>query len=140
MDPLIQEIEAFKPTNDEVEDVTTLNDLTYKLEDSGDVVPFAPALLGLFERHPNAALGSPGPIVRLFEDLEVSQYIEPLTASLNRQLSKMSLKLFQTIIGGPMSKEEYDALLKTLKEVGEQPDVPSEYKEVIQGILADHGV
>jgi len=64
-DAAIAALLAFAPTGEEDEDVRRLDEILEPVPtDAATAAALAPALLALAERHPEAALGTPGPLVR----------------------------------------------------------------------------
>ncbi len=82
-------VQSFAPTGDEAADCETLYAL---LEDIGEArrdPDVRRALIGIFERHPAADLGSPGPIVHALEESPLDEQVALLADSLDRSPTQM---------------------------------------------------
>ena len=87
---------AFSPTGDEAVDVAALYHLLDPIEDRPEIIrQVLPELFDIFERHPDAELGSPGPIVHAIEDCPPREFVPELVMSLLRRPTPATLDMAQ---------------------------------------------
>jgi hypothetical protein len=107
---------AFSPTGDEDEDVARLDEILAPLpEDAATAGVLAPALLALAERYPEAALGTPGPLVRR---LEAHGGVRPLLReSLLRTPAEITTWMANRLLNSRLDRTERGDWLAVLGEV-----------------------
>jgi len=115
-DAAIAALLAFAPTGDEYEDVRRLEEILEPLPaDAATAAALAPALLALAERHPEAALGAPGPMVRR---LEAHAGVRPLLReSLLRAPAELTTWMANRLLNTRLERAERAAWLAVLGEV-----------------------
>ena len=106
----------FVPTGDEDEDVRHLDELLETLPaDAATADALVPALLALAERHPEAALGTPGPLTRR---LDAHAGLRPLLReSLLRRPAEVTTWMANRFLNSRLSREERADWLAVLGEV-----------------------
>jgi hypothetical protein len=110
-------LRQFTPTGDEGRDVTTLYELIDRLGGLKTAPAIRDALIGIFERHPKADLGSPGPIVHALEEAPLDEHVRLLVGSLGRNPSSMAVWMSDRCFRSPgLSQESRAALLKALRD------------------------
>jgi hypothetical protein len=107
---------AFAPTDDEFENVRRLDEILEPLpDDDATAAALAPALLALAERHPEAALGTPGPLVRR---LDAHAGMRPLLrASLQRAPAELTTWMANRLLNARLERAERADWLAVLGEV-----------------------
>jgi hypothetical protein len=124
LDAALAALQAFVPTGDESEDVARLEDLLEPLPaDPATAAALAPAVLALVEAHPEAALGTPGPLVRR---LEAAEGIGPLLrASLRRAPADLTTWMANRRLNTRLDRDERAEWLAVLTDVaGNQAAAP----------------
>ena len=94
-------VQSFAPTGDEAADCEALYAL---LEDIGEArrdPDVRRALVGIFERYPDADLGSPGPIVHALEELPLDEHVALLADSLHREPTQMAIWMSERCFRSP---------------------------------------
>ena len=116
LDAALADLHAFAPTGDEFEDVRRLDELLEPLPNSAATSEaLAPALLALAERHPEAALGTPGPLTRR---LEAHAGLRPLLRdSLLRAPAELTTWMANRRLNARLDREERADWLAVIGEV-----------------------
>jgi hypothetical protein len=132
-------VRAFTPTGDEPADVKALYDLLDQLGDSQRDPDVRRELISIFERHPGADLGSPGPIVHSLEKAPIDEHAELLAASLQRRATIMTIWVAERCFRSKLSERNRATLLEALAHARRQTD-PGEVAEAIAGALREYEV
>jgi hypothetical protein len=119
---ILAELDAFQPEDEDDNDLR-LCALLEGLQDLPDHRLAMDAIFALMERHPDANLGSPGPLVHELEAM--GGFEAPLRASLKRMPSDLTVWMVNRLlnadnVGGPWR----EAWLSELREVARRSDVP----------------
>ena len=98
LDAALAALRTYEPTGDESEDVLRLDEILEPLPgDPATTHALAPVLLALAERHPQAALGTPGPVIRR---LDAHEGLRPLLRdSLLRAPSELTARSRSAFLG-----------------------------------------
>jgi hypothetical protein len=135
---VIAELGTLVPT-DEAENVGQLYEILDRLRSlSPDLrSPVIPALLGLIERHPEAELGSPGPLVH---ELEAIPGYEPLLRdSVLRQPTDLSIWMVNRILNSEISSDARSCWRQVLQMVLTHPLASKEARRTASDFLAHLG-
>jgi hypothetical protein len=135
---VITELSRFTPA-DEGENVGRLHEILDQLQAlSSDLrSPVIPAILGLIERHPEAELGSPGPLVH---ELEAIPGYEPfLRHSVSRQPAALSIWMVNRLLNSKISTEARSSWMDVLRSVLTHPLASIGSKEAAGDFLEHQG-
>jgi hypothetical protein len=116
LDAALSALQAFAPTGDEFDDTRALEEILEPLPaDAATAAALAPALLALIERHPEAALGTPGPLVHW---LDAAAGLAPLLrASLLRAPAELTAWMANRLLNTRLDRAERADWLAVLGEV-----------------------
>lgn len=134
-DLAIAALAGFVPTGEEHEDVARLYAIVDPLA-GDDALPAVPAMLAVFERFPNALLGSPGPLVHCIEGTAMDSYVPALLDSFRTVPSRMGLWMISRCLRsdpGPLLMP----LIATLRTVRDST-AAADLREDIDEALAEH--
>ena len=132
----IAELDAFVPTNTEHEDVERLWSLTDRLETTEEVQAALPALLRIFERFPDALLGSPGPVVHCIERVGLESFLPMLLQSFSTHPTRMTLWMLERCLRSDPLPESRRCIVRSLIAVREEPqggELASDIDEILDG-------
>ncbi len=115
-------LDAFVPSNEEHEDVARLQILCDALESSGQVQAATPALLRVFERHPHALLGAPGPLVHCIESCGLERFLPDLLSSFTARPTRMTLWMLDRCLRSDPEPASRRAIRQALETVRNRPD------------------
>jgi hypothetical protein len=116
LDAALSALQSFAPTGDEFEDTGALEDILEPLPgDAATAAALAPALLAVAERHPQAALGTPGPLVRRLDGAEGLRPL--LRASLLRAPAELTTWMANRLLNTQLDRAERVDWLAVLAEV-----------------------
>ena len=132
------QVRAFSPTGDEPADVGALCDLLDHLGDAKHYPGVRRELISIFERHPEADLGSPGPVVHALEGSPIDEHVEVLAASLQRRATTMTVWMAERCFRSNLGEQNRAKLLDALTAARRQP-VSGELAEAIAGALREYG-
>jgi len=132
-------IDSFVPTGDEAEDVGRLYDITDALETAGLVADAIPNLLAVFERHPDADLGSPGPIVHCIETTGMDGFVTHLVSSIRMRPTMMTLWMAQRCLRSHPSDAQLADLLNAIGTITDNEFASGELQSEAASTLASHG-
>lgn len=88
IDQAIAALTAFEPTGIEDDDVGRLDEMLDTVVAREHIQAIAPAILGVFERFPNALLGSPGPLVHCIERLPIATFLPLVLDSFRKKTTR----------------------------------------------------
>jgi hypothetical protein len=134
LDATFSALQAFAPTGDEFEDTRALEEILEPLpDDAATAAALAPALLALAERHPRAALGTPGPLVRR---LDSTAGLRPLLrASLLRAPAELTAWMANRLLNTRLDRAERADWLAVLGEVAANQDAAPEVRASANAFL-----
>lgn len=135
---MIVELGKFAPA-DEAENVGRLYEILDQLRPLAPDLrsPVIPAILGLIERHPEAELGSPGPLVH---ELEAIPGYEPsLRDSVLRQPTHLNIWMVNRILNSEISPDARSGWLQVLRAVLTHPLASKESQQTISDFLERQG-
>ena len=132
-------VASFMPTGNEVDDVGRLYDLTDAIESAGLAADLTPQLLTVFERNPNADLGSPGPIIHCIETTGMDAFVPHLVASIRATPTWMTLWMAERCLHSYPPSNLLELLLSALRSIHTNSGVPKELREEAASTLASHG-
>ncbi len=132
---MIAELDTFVPT-DESENVGRLYEILDRLRPlSPDLrSPVIPAILGLIERHPEAELGSPGPLVHELE--AIPGYKPFLRDSILRQPTDLSIWMLNRILNSGISPDARSSWFQVMRTVLTHPLASEEAQQTASDFLA----
>lgn len=135
---MIAELGKFIPT-DEAENVGRLYEILDQLRPlSPDLrSPVIPAILALIERHPEAELGSPGPLVHELE--AIPGYELFLRDSVLRQPAQLNIWMVNRILNAEISLDVRLGWLQVLQTVLTHPLASKESQQTASDFLAHQG-
>ena len=96
-------------------------------------------MLAVFERHPDADLGSPGPLVHCIETVPMESFIPDLAESLNRAPSLMTLWMADRCLRSNPTSDQATVLCSAIRTIPEYDGASSELKSEATLTLATHG-
>jgi hypothetical protein len=112
----IAALDRFAPAGEEHESVARLEALVGGLTESGEVKAATPAMLRVFERHPHALLGSPGPLVHCIEQTGIDAFLPLVLASFRRRPNQMTLWMIGRCMRSGLSAQLHFSVASTLRE------------------------
>ena len=133
----IAALDAFVPTGEEHEDVARLDALTDELITIEQVRAATPGLLRIFERHPHALLGSPGPVVHCIERTGLETFLPMLLQSFTAHPARMTLWMLERCLRSSPAPQSRASILRSLHTVRAVPR-GSELADDIDEILGEH--
>lgn len=122
-------IAAFEPTGDETTDVGRLYELTDAIESAGATADVTPLLLAIFERYPNADLGSPGPIVHCIETTGIDAFVPHLVASLHTTPTMATLQMAGRCLRSNPSETLLQQLIAAVRSIPANTSAPQELRD-----------
>ena len=99
------------------------------------VAAVAPAILAVFERFPNALLGSPGPLVHCVERLPIATFLPLVLESFRKRPARMTFWMIDRCLRETLPAALRLDVLRTLREVRRGPD--EGLHDEIDELLAD---
>ena len=135
---VITELDVFVPA-DEVENVGYLYEVLDRLTPLAPELraPVIPAIFRLIERHPEAELGSPGPLVHMLES--IPGYEPFLRDSVLRQPVDLSIWMVNRILNSEISTSARSNWIAVLEAVLEHPLASREAQDVASSLLKHQG-
>lgn len=133
----IAALDAYVPTGDEHEDVARLDALTDERETLEQVQAATPALFRIFERHPHALLGSPGPVVHCIERTGPETFLPMLLQSFTAHPTRMTLWMLERCLRSSPAPQSHASILRSLHAVRAAPR-GSDLADDIDEILGEH--
>ena len=133
------EIDSFVPTGDESDDVGRLYDLTDAIESAGATADLTPNLLAIFERNPDADLGSPGPIVHCIESSGMDVFVPHLVASIRAKPTMATLWMAERCLRSNPSESLVDVLLSALATIPANSGASQQLRDEATSTLSSHG-
>lgn len=138
-DAAIFALERFTPTGDEGRDIAAVVDLIDRLGELKSAPGVREAMIGIFERHPKADLGSPGPIVHSLEEAPLDEHVRLLVGSLARKPAAMVVWMSERCFRSPkLGEENRVALLQALRDARLIVN-DGEAAVMLDETLAEHG-
>ena len=134
------DLRTFVASGDESADVARLYEITDRLTSPEAVRRALPDLLGVFERNPEADLGSPGPVVHKAEEAELAVLVVEIVASLRRRPTMMAVWMAQRCLNGPVTPAQRGSLLAVLRAVSNRPWASEEVRQHAAELLRDRRV
>jgi hypothetical protein len=134
-----QSLQSFTPTGDESEDVGRLYDITDAIEADRLAAHCVAEMLAVFERNPDADLGSPGPLVHCIETVPMTEFIPPLAQSLERVPTAMTLWMAERCLRSNPTDGSAALLISAIKTIPDSSTASSELKSEATSALASHG-
>ncbi|HVU15531.1 MAG TPA: hypothetical protein VHD32_01300 [Candidatus Didemnitutus sp.] len=113
-------LRSYDPSEDALP-ITKLYPMVGPIEKEESAVEAFGEIFAFFERHPEADLGSPGPLVHLIES-HVGKYEDLLAASLKRKPSVTTVTMAHRILNAHRSSKERNELMALLADVSGNPD------------------
>ena len=101
-------------------DVTALNELVDKYDNTVEFEPLFDPILKFMEMHHSADLGSPGPLVHFIEK-GYPKYIDSLRNSINRKPTLRTVWMLNRILNASLEDELRVELLRLMTAVTEHP-------------------
>ncbi|MDB5323920.1 MAG: hypothetical protein JWN40_5551 [Phycisphaerales bacterium] len=116
-------------------DEQSLGDILERFDESPERGRIVPAIFAVMERHPEADLGSPGPLVHCVESLPVGDFVSFLRASIQSQPGQLNVWMVNRILNSPSHVEHRMALLAALRAVSHHPRASTTVKAMAQRFL-----
>ena len=132
-------LRSFTPTGDESEDVGRLYDITDAIGAEGLAAHCLAEMLAVFERNPDADLGSPGPIVHCIETVPMADTIPLLAQSLERVPTTMTLWMAERCLRSNPTADSAAMLIAAIKTIPDSDAASCELKSEATSTLASHG-
>ena len=126
---------TFEPTGIEHDDVARLDEMLDAIVAPEHVEAIAPAVLGVFERFPNALLGSPGPLVHCIERLPIATFLPLVLDSFGKRPGRMTFWMIERCLRETLPAKLRQSALGTLRTVRRGPDegLHDEIDELLAG-------
>jgi hypothetical protein len=111
---ILRDLESVDLAGDDY--MSRLYDLAAELEAAPDRSKAIGSVFSFMERHPDADLGTPGPLVHFLELFSGPEYETPLVASLSRQPTPMTVWMLNRLINSlrGSDRERYIEILRSL--------------------------
>ncbi|MEL6106213.1 MAG: hypothetical protein AAFU85_09255 [Planctomycetota bacterium] len=135
-----QSLRSFEPTGDESNDVGRLYDITDRIEADGLAAQCVADLLAVFERNPDADLGSPGPIVHCIETVPMAESIPLLAQSLERVPTIMTLWMAERCLRSDPAEDSEAMLVAAIKTIPNSEAASTELKSEATSVLASRDI
>ncbi|GJI89633.1 hypothetical protein [Duganella hordei] len=131
---VVAELDAFVPV-DEVDNVGRLHEILDCLQSLAPELrtPAVPATLSLIERHPNAELGSPGPLVHELES--IPGYESFLRDSVLRQPADLNVWMVNRILNAEVSQDVRVGWLSVMNQVLKHSRASKEVQQMVADFL-----
>lgn len=123
----------FDVWNNEANGIDQLDTLTDELLQVDNPERALDSMFKVFERHPNADLGSPGSLVHTLEKFK--GYEKRLVESVRKQPAPNTVWMINRILNKPQTSEYREYLLNLLREVLTHPLATIEAKQMAQGFM-----
>lgn len=133
------ELRSFTPTGDETLDVERLAQITGALRAKDAVKDLVPDLLAVFERFPEALLGSPGPVVHCIETVPMDEFIPHLADSLSRSPTTMTHWMATRCLRSNPTEGQASLLMTALATIANNNSSSDELKEAVTETLERYG-
>ncbi len=127
---VIDWINAFAPTGDEAEDEMALYDFTDAIGEAKMDPRVREALISIFERYPEADLGSPGPIVHCLEESPIADHSRLVSRSLRRRPTVMTVWMAERCLRSKPDDVIRDQLIDALRNAQNRSD-----SDVVQAVV-----
>jgi len=134
----ISKVRKFSPTGDETADLQALRELLDQLGELQRDPNVRRELIAIFETHPNADLGSPGPIVHSLEKAPIDEHINLLAESLKRRATTMTIWMAERCFRSELSEINRTKLLDALHAAREQ-GASGQVANSIEEAIAEYG-
>jgi len=135
LDEAINKFGSFSPTGDEALDLRMFYALIDQLGELKYADDVRRELITIFERNPNANLGSPGPIVHALEESPVDEHVALLAESLRRHATVMTVWMAERCFRSNLSTQNRRTLVDALRSAADRAtgeEVVSAIKEALQ--------
>jgi len=133
-DDIIASLESFV-AKDDGGDEETLYSIIEGLDALPDRLRVVPAMFAVMERHPEADLGSPGPLVHSIERVPVAEFEPFLRSSVERQPGLLNVWMINRILNSQLSAQHQQELLALLKRVTSHPRASETTRQSAEGFL-----
>ena len=130
---------SFVVSGDEADDVGRLYELTDAVESGGLVADLIADLLAVFERNPDADLGSPGPIVHCVETAGMDVFVPHLVSSIRRAPTTMTLWMAERCLRSNPTESQLTDLLAAIGTIPANTFASAELQSEAASTLASHG-
>jgi hypothetical protein len=131
---IIAALNAFV-AKDDGNDEGTLYDILEGFEQLSDRQQVFPAMFAVLERHPDADLGSPGPLVHSIETLSVSAFEPLLRASVQTQPGYLNVWMINRILNSKLFTRHRQELLTLLRIVMAHPRASPAVRQTAEKFL-----
>jgi hypothetical protein len=117
--------------------IDDLYDLVDLLEGVNEISLIYDPVFRFLEKHPNADIGNPGPLVHLLE-CHYPDYVPTLIASIEQKPTYNSVVMLHRIMNSELSKEDQSKYLALLKTIADSNTADKMTKENAQEIFELH--
>ncbi len=138
VEELTRQLETFAPSGDEASDVNRLYEIAETIEAENVAQQLIPEMLRIFERNPNADLGSPGPLVHAIETCGMTAILDSLLSSIVRQPVVMTIWMAARCLRSPLDTRDRDRLIDALRYVVEHHATSDEVKTGAQEAIDEY--
>ncbi len=114
-----------------------LYDLLELIDNEADISPAYTAIFDFIERHPDADMGNPGPLVHRLER-EYPRYLPKLLDSLQSKPTDLILVMLNRVLNTTLSDQARTAYLAALKSVAEGNHTDAAIKEQASAMYQAH--
>jgi hypothetical protein len=108
-------LREISPTGNETVDIDALYALVDQLGQLKHAADIRRELFMIFERNPDAELGSPGPIVHTLEESPIDEHVDLLAESLRRKATIMTVWMAERCFRSDLSDQNRNALVGALR-------------------------
>lgn len=133
-DTMIASLDSFV-ASDDGSDEETLHSIVERFEALPDRLRVVSAMFAVMERHPDADLGSPGPLVHSIERVPVTAFEPFLRASVERQPGQLNVWMVNRILNSQLSARHREDLLALLKRVTSHPQASETTRQTAERFL-----
>jgi hypothetical protein len=135
---MIAALDAFVPHPIALDDERRIRQIMDGFEELPDKIRALPAMFCLMERCPEADLGTPGPLVRAIESLDIPQYLALLMESVRRRPMYLNLWMINRVLNATREGAMRTTLLHLFREIRDHSDDPG-LVEIVNGFLEHQG-
>ena len=121
-------LSSFTPTGDESTDVARLYEITDAINVDKIAAECVTEILAVFERHPDADLGSPGPLVHCIETVPMESFVPKIAKSLKRAPSLMTLWMADRCLRSNPTTDQAAVLVAAIKTIANFDGASSDLK------------
>jgi hypothetical protein len=131
-------VRRFLPSGDEPADLDSLYALLDQLGEAKNYSAVCRELIAIFEKYPEAELGSPGPIVHSLEASPIDEHVELLAASIRRKATIMTIWMAERCFRSDLSEINRCKLTEALSAAGKDANSP-EVADAIAKAIGKYG-